>query len=135
MVTLRNQIYRKKRRTPRVQTDLRVCYEDASLDRVDRATCISEHGLYIPTNDIFQVGTRIQLSVEFPDRVVHHGGEVIWAIQVPDRLRDSLVYGMGIRFVEPEAGWFDFFRRWRRDRESTVEAETEAEPVAELQSR
>jgi hypothetical protein len=106
-------IYRKERRSARLRTELRVRYGVESLDHVEQAQNICEGGLYIATNRVLEVGTRIQLAIAFPDQEPLLAGEVVWAIQVPEHLRQSVVYGMGIRFVDPHPAWPECFRRWK----------------------
>ena len=99
-----------QRRTERCQTALVVRYGAASIDRCDTVADISEGGVCIRTNDVYAVGTRLQMLIEFPDRTVHQRGEVMWAIRVPEHLRDSMLHGMGIQFLDPEPGWSAYFR-------------------------
>ena len=108
------QAFDPARRThERVDARLLVRYGISSIDREDYAENISAGGLYIRTNRVFKVGTLVKLVVEFPGHPFHHQAEVAWAIQVPDKLRESLMYGMGIEFVSPDPAWPDFFREWR----------------------
>jgi len=97
----------------RVPSRLSVHYGLYTTDRVDEVDNISETGLCIRTNDVFKVGTRIRLHVEFPQRTIVQSGEVMWAIRVPEHLLESMVCGMGIRFLSPEPGWSEFFRKWK----------------------
>jgi len=96
----------------RVETRLRVTFGVGSIDRESRAESISEGGLYINTNDVLKVGTRLIVRIEFPERAVCHRGEVTWAIQVPEHLRDKMVCGMGISFIDPDPQWPKFFNCW-----------------------
>lgn len=100
------------RRDERVRIRLRVQYGMGAIDREGFAESISASGLYIATNDVFKVGTRLVLRVEFPERAVCHAGEVTWAIRVPEHLQDRMVCGMGVAFVDPDPQWQGFFRRW-----------------------
>jgi hypothetical protein len=38
---------------------------------------------------------------------------VTWAIRVPEHLRETMVCGMGVGFVDPDPGWATFFEAWR----------------------
>jgi hypothetical protein len=67
---------------------------------------------------VFKVGTRLVVRIEFPERAVCHRGEVTWAIRVPEHLRDQMVCGMGISFIDPDPQWPLFFREWVTGRES-----------------
>ena len=86
------------------------------MDSIDSAGCaesVSEGGVHINTSELLGVGTRLVLRIEFPDRAVLQRGEVTWAIRVPEHLRDEMVCGMGIRFIDPDTEWLEFFRSWR----------------------
>ena len=101
------------RRHDRVHARLRVAYGEGTIDYREHAESISEGGLYINTNEVLRVGTQLVVRIEFPDRTVCHRGEVTWAIRVPDHLRDQMVCGMGISFLDPAPQWQEFFREWR----------------------
>jgi hypothetical protein len=103
----------RHRRDERVRTRLRVRYGIGAIDRESFAESISAGGLYIATNDVFKVGTRLVLRIEFPERAVCHSGEVTWAIHVPDHLQDRMVCGMGVAFIDPDPQWQEFFLRWK----------------------
>ena len=102
------------RRHERVRTTLWVSYGVDSIDAAGCAESVSEGGLHINTNDVLGVGTRLVLRIEFPERAVLQEGEVTWAIRVPEHLRNEMVCGMGIQFVDAGPAWFSLFRRWRR---------------------
>jgi hypothetical protein len=91
---------------------------DFGIDEPDRSAIaenISEGGLYLNTNDVSKPGTILTLRIEFPKRLVTLRCEVIWAIQAPEPMRDSLMCGMGIRFLNPDPGWQVFYREWNSD--------------------
>jgi len=100
------------RRHDRVRTRLRVIYGTGAEECSSLAESISEGGLYINTNDVLKVGTRLVLRIEFPEHTVFHRGEVTWAIRVPEHLRDQMVCGMGVSFIDPDPQWPEFFRTW-----------------------
>lgn len=100
------------RRHDRVHARLPVAYGVDEIDRQSYAESISEGGLYIHTNDVLKVGTRLIVRIEFPERAVCHRAEVTWAIHVPEHLREQMVYGMGLTFIDPDPQWPEFFRRW-----------------------
>ena len=100
------------RRHDRIRTRLPVSYGTESSEKSGFAESIAEGGLYINTNEVYKVGTRLFVRVEFPDRAVCHRGEVVWAIQVPEHLCDSMVCGMGISFTDADPQWREFFRTW-----------------------
>lgn len=99
--------------TDRVQTRLRVRYGNGRAECEDSASNISEGGMFIETNQVFPVGTRLILYIEFPRRTIQQWGEVTWAIRIPEHLRGSMVCGMGISFVDSEPSWPKFFRDWK----------------------
>ena len=97
----------------RVQHKVPVHYGVGLVEREGWADTISEGGLFINTNQIYKAGTRIVMQIAFPERARTQLGEVVWAVQVPDHLRGQMVCGMGVRFLNIDAEWPAFFRRWR----------------------
>ena len=87
-------------------------YGIETTDRTAFAESISAGGIYVNTNEVYKVGTRLILCIQFPERVVCHRAEVAWAIQVPEHLRDSMMCGMGISFSDPDPQWSEFFDAW-----------------------
>ena len=108
-----------KRRHERFRTTLQVRFGVRVCDRVGPVDNISLGGLCIKTNQVFPTGTRIRMQIDFPDRTVHHTGEVMWAITVPEHDVGTMMYGMGIQFIAPGSEWAEFFAGWKRDFEST----------------
>lgn len=106
-------VLQAERATDRVDAGVRVRHGTNDVSYVDRATNVSVAGLCIDTNRVYPVGTRLVLYLEFPGRTIRHDGEVAWAIKVPDHMRDAMVCGMGISFVEPDPAWASFFRSWK----------------------
>ena len=102
-----------QRRGDRVRTRLPVSYGIGAFDCESFAESFSLGGLYIHTNEVFKVGTRLMVRVEFPEKTVCLQGEVTWAIQVPDQLQETMVCGMGISFIDPSPQWQGFFERWK----------------------
>jgi len=103
----------QRRTSPRVAARIPVRYGLVTIDRADTAENLSEGGLFIRTNRPMVVGSSLQLEIGFPGRTVCHGGEVVWAIRVPEPMESVMVCGMGIRFTETEPGWSSFFRSWK----------------------
>ena len=101
------------RKGPRVRSHLPVRYGYVTVDRSAVAENISEGGLYIRTNQVLPVGSQISMEIEFPERTVVHTGEVLWAIRVPEHLAETMVCGMGVRFIDTVPGWSEFFARWK----------------------
>ena len=102
-----------RRQGDRVSTKLTVHFGPSSPDCSGLAENLSEDGMYINTSEIYRVGTRLILQIEFPDRVVSQHGEVVWAIPVPAHMRGSMVGGLGIQFIYPDPQWPSYFRAWR----------------------
>jgi Tfp pilus assembly protein PilZ len=113
-------MYRKNRRHERVPVVLGVRYGTDAPDHRANADALSEAGLHIRSNLVCRVGTRIRLLVELPDGPFEHTGEVMWAIQVPDHLKSSMVYGMGIKFIDPAPAWTATFERWKQSQTADV---------------
>jgi hypothetical protein len=107
-----------RRRHERFRAALQVRYGTVSCDHVGPAENISLSGLCIRTNQVFPTGTRIRMQIDFPDRTVHHTGEVMWAIKVPEHDMGTMMCGMGIQFIAPGAAWAEFFSDWRQGRDS-----------------
>ena len=110
----------ERRRHARVRARLDVSY---GVDRPKRKAVvdnISEGGICLKANDVLGAGTRLILRIEFLHLSVWHNGEVVWATQVPDQPRHSMMCGMGIRFTEPDPAWPTFFRQWQAGRKKGV---------------
>lgn len=105
-------VFRRDRRVDRVEAALNVRFGVDALEHSARSTNISEDGIHLATNVVLEIGQRVQLAIEFGEYTSRQTGEVIWAIQVPEHLTDAMVYGMGIRFVDPDPGWSSVFRQW-----------------------
>jgi Tfp pilus assembly protein PilZ len=105
----------ERRRHERFKATLKVRYGRVSFDYSGPVENISLSGLCIRTNQIFPTGTRIRMQIEFPDRTVNQSGEVMWAIKVPEQDMSTMMCGMGIQFTETEAGWAEFFARWKEE--------------------
>ena len=103
----------ERRRHERVPTTLEARYGTHGFDLVGPLENISLSGVCIRTNDIFPAGTRIRIKIEFPDRKIVHTGEVMWAIKVPERDKETMMCGMGVQFVDPGAEWAEFFASWK----------------------
>jgi hypothetical protein len=103
----------ERRRHERVRATLEVRYGTHGFDFVAPLENISLSGLCIRTNEVFPMGTRIKMQIEFPDRKLVHSGEVMWAIKVPERDKETMMCGMGVQFTDPEPDWAEYFSKWR----------------------
>ncbi len=74
---------------------------------------ISETGLYINTNHVFPVGTVLQVQIELPGSSILQQAKVVWAIQVPDHMKTSMICGMGVEFTGHNPEWPAVYRRYR----------------------
>jgi Tfp pilus assembly protein PilZ len=101
----------------RVRTRLRVSYGLDALECSSFVESISPGGVYINTNEVFKVGTRLALRIEFGERAVCLQGEVTWAIRVPEGLKDRMVCGMGVAFIDPDPQWPELFLTWKESLE------------------
>ena len=101
------------RRHERVRARLNVFYGIGAPEFEAMAESISIGGVFLNTNNVLKVGSRVIVQIKFPERSVCHCGEVTWAIRVPEHQRESLVCGMGISFVDPDPSWATFFKAWR----------------------
>jgi hypothetical protein len=103
----------ERRRHERFRTKLQVRYGIISCDLTGPVDNLSLSGLCIRTNEVFPAGTRIKMQIEFPEGIVHHSGEVMWAIKVPDEQMSTMMCGMGIQFIDSGPEWAKFFAGWQ----------------------
>jgi len=101
------------RRHDRVRTRLSVLYGIGAPEFEATAESISIGGIFLNTNNVLKVGSRVIVQINFPGRFICHCGEVTWAIRVPEHQRETLVCGMGVSFVDPDPSWATFFKAWR----------------------
>ncbi len=102
------------RRMRRARSRLLVRFGTTVPDKTGFTKNVSEHGLFIHTNQVFRPGTTIQLAVQFPDRVFSFWGRVAWAKRVPPQLAHLLDCGMGVSFVDPGPAWLEYYETWKR---------------------
>ena len=105
-----------RRSGDRVGSGLSVSYGVSKTDRSGLVGNISEEGLYIDTDEVYRVGTRLLLRIEFPDRSICQHGEVAWAIGAPAHMQASMMCGMGISFIDADPSWPEYYRRWKAAR-------------------
>jgi len=74
---------------------------------------ISETGLYLSTNSVYQPGSTIEVAIHFPEKTWTFWAKVAWAKKVPANLAHVLECGMGIQFVDPGEEWVTFFHDWK----------------------
>ena len=92
---------REKRLTQRVPVKLKVDWKAEGTFLYENATNISEHGIFVETNDPMDPGTMIDLQFTLPEsnKQIAVLGEVTWANPLRPRKEANYNPGMGIRFV------------------------------------
>jgi Tfp pilus assembly protein PilZ len=103
---------RRNKRSPR---RLMVRYGAHGLERTAFTRNISETGVFLQTNAVFQPGQTIQVQISFPGRTWELWARVAWAKKVPPNLAHVLECGMGLQFVNPGEEWVGFFQNWRHE--------------------
>ena len=103
----------EKRDEGRALKRVMVRYGVDKADRTGFTKNLSETGVHIKTNNVFKPGSTIQVELSFPDRTFSLWARVVWAKKVPPQLAHVLECGMGVRFVEPDKDWIDFYTAWR----------------------
>jgi hypothetical protein len=102
-----------KRRIKLIRRRLMVKFGTSKADRTGFTKNVSETGLFIHTNTIFQPGSTLQVDIVFPERSFSHWARVVWGKKVPPQLAHVVECGMGVTFIEPDPQWLAFFRAWR----------------------
>jgi Tfp pilus assembly protein PilZ len=102
-----------RRRALRTSCGLAVRFGIESLEFAGIAENISEVGLFVNTERVFRVGTRLLLRIEFPDRAILQHGTVAWALEPVAAPQPAQVHGMGISFTHADREWLSIFRAWR----------------------
>jgi type IV pilus assembly protein PilZ len=92
---------REKRSSRRVPVKLKVDWKAEGTFLYENATNISEHGIFIETNEPMDPGTMIDLVFTVPEtkQKIDVLGEVAWANPLRPAKKDNYNPGMGIRFV------------------------------------
>ena len=101
-----------KRDKIRARKRLMVRYGTEKPDRTAFTRNLSATGLFLQTNHVFKPGSTVQVALKFPERTFNMWGRVIWAKRVPPELARVMGCGMGVRFVDPDPEWREFFFRW-----------------------
>ena len=73
---------------------------------------LSLGGAFVQTKHVYKPGT--VLSVEFTDKDSKASlkAVVIWAKVVPAQLSHLFPCGMGLRFIDPDMKWKEFYMNW-----------------------
>ena len=71
---------------------------------------LSDTGVYLKTNRVFDPGTHIYMSIEVHNESFECEGMVRWAKRVPPGLERVTRCGMGIKFKEVPQGLIDIYK-------------------------
>ena len=80
-------------------------------EHVSFITDLSETGLCIQTNRVFQPGTKLYMIIEVASRRFEAEGVVVWAKKVPPNLIQLVKNGMGIRFTRVDGDLMDVYNK------------------------
>lgn len=103
-----------RRRAARTKRRIMVRYGPSGPVRTGFTKNLSETGLFVRSNQVYPPGTTLHVEVQFPERTFHLWAKVMWAKRVPAQLSHVLDCGMGLHFLEPDAGFLEYFRDWRK---------------------
>ena len=101
------------RRNDRSSRRLMVRFGAHSPEKTAFTKNISETGVFLATNSVFQPGSTIQVQLHFPEKTWSLWARVAWAKKVPPNLAHVLDCGMGLQFVNPGEEWTAFFHAWK----------------------
>jgi len=82
------------------------------LDRTGFTTNLSLSGAFVHTNHVFKPGTVIRVELVAKESKATLRAEVVWAKVVPAQLAHLLPCGMGLRFIDPDMKWREFYENW-----------------------
>src|SRR5262249_11928894 len=83
-----------------------------ALDRTGFTTNLSLCGAFVHTNRVFKPGTVIQIEFSAKQSTASVRAVVVWAKVVPVQLARFLPSGMGVRFIDPNMKWREFYETW-----------------------
>jgi uncharacterized protein (TIGR02266 family) len=106
-----------RRAHTRFSVELAVDLKSESNFYAGLAENLSAGGVFVATHNLQEVGSKVEITVRLPeqDKVVHAIGEVCW-VRVFNEESDTPP-GMGLRFVELEAGAAQLIERFVARRE------------------
>jgi hypothetical protein len=102
------------RKIKRASRRLMVRFGAHGTEKTGFSRNISQTGVFLATNSVFQPGSTIQVQIHFPERTWSLWAKVAWAKKVPPNLAHILDCGMGLHFVETGPEWIAFFDEWKR---------------------
>lgn len=93
---------KEKRSSRRVPVNINVDCRSEGNFLFERASDISEHGIFIRTEKPLPLGTKIQLQFHLPEisEKIRVTGEVVWINKPREKPGEVNNAGMGIRFLE-----------------------------------
>jgi Tfp pilus assembly protein PilZ len=97
---------------PRSRGRVIVRYGKDGLERTGFTTNLSLSGAFVHTNQVFKPGTLIQVELVAKEAKASLKAEVVWAKVVPPQLAHLLPCGMGLRFIDPDMRWREFYESW-----------------------
>ena len=103
-----------KRVSNRAKRRLMVKFGTSAADKTAFTKNVSETGMFVHTNTVFKPGSTIHVNIHFPDREFSMWARVLWAKAVPPQLAHVLECGMGLRFIDPEPEWLEYFQAWSK---------------------
>ena len=103
-----------KRTHNRAKRRMMVRYGLSTAEKTAFTRNVSETGLFLQTNQVFNPGSTIHVQIQFPDVTFSMWARVVWAKVVPPQLAHVLECGMGVCFIDPSPEWIAFFRDWAK---------------------
>ena len=103
----------ENRRQKRASKRLMVRFGTRGPEKTDFTNNISDTGVYLSTNAVYQPGSTIEVSIHFPEKTWTFWAKVAWAKKVPPNLAHVLECGMGLQFVDPGEDWLTFYNDWK----------------------
>ena len=100
-----------KRVTDRLKKRFMVRFGVEKAEKTAFTRNVSRSGLFLGTNHVFKPGSTIQVELTLDGRTFSMWARVMWAKKVPAQLAHVLPCGMGVRFIDPDREWLDFFDR------------------------
>jgi Tfp pilus assembly protein PilZ len=88
-------------------------------DKIALSKNLSETGLNLNTNQLFEPGASIQVELKFPDRTFNMWARVVWIKKVPRQQALTFKAWMGLSFIAPSPEWREYFGEWSKGRPGT----------------
>jgi len=104
--------HRRTQAHPRKRGRLIARFGVEGLERTGFTTNLSLGGAFIHTTSVHKPGTVIRVEFEDKDSKAMVKAVVTWAEVVPVQLAHLLRCGMGVRFIDPDMKWKEFYLNW-----------------------